>query len=382
VNQQGRSADDEKALRTALTESRVVQTRVAVLDMSGEQVDDLTDQFVDGQSNVHAGRKVSRSLQIEFANPGQVLPRDADSPAPGALGFTRMLQVSYDVLIDDEFVETDVFTGPITHMRRRAGLAYVEAHGKESLALHPAMEPLTLTQGMAKTDAIREILSQRAGETQFDIPDLPAKLPHDLSLGRETRPWRIAQRLAAGMGMQLFYNGSGVCVLRDVPTTPLFTFTDDAHVKPPGPRISFTGDIVNSVYVFGAPPLGGKTQVAWRAVAPADHPLSPFGDLAVNGVPSWRTRFIHDDTIRTQAEAKAVAERELADALVQHTLIRFEATPCAFFLDPLDMCEIDSDVQMPFRLHRYSFPLAADPSARPMTVGYLDDLLTDRSARR
>lgn len=361
--------------------SRVTRTRVATLTLSGEPIDDLTDLFLDGQVNLHAQKRVTRSVVLALADPGQLLPFDADSPAGGALGFDRMLQVSHDIRIEGDWVGTDVFTGPVAFMRRRGGLAHVEAHGKERLAMTASWRTLTLPRGMRKTDAIREILAERAGETRFNIPDRPEKLAEPLSLGRQTWPWRMARRLAASMGTQLFYNGSGECTQRDRPTTVGFTFTDDEHIKPPGPRIQYSGSIINAVYVFGGTPAGGKTQVSWPAVAPFDHPLSPWS-LAVNGVPSYRPRFIHDDTIRTQAEAKTRAEAELFDALISHVLVRFEAQPVGSFLDPLDLCAVDDDSvgSLPFRLKQAAFPLAAD--AEKMTVGYTDDLMLDRSARR
>lgn len=383
MNRQGRSAAEERALRAALVRSRQVRTRVTSLTLAGEPVEDLSDLFLDGQVNVHAHRRVSRTVLLALTDPGQLLPFDSDGPAAGSLDFRRQLQVEYGVLVGGDWVWTDVFTGPVAFLRRRSGLAYVEGHGKERLAMAASWRTLTIPARTAKTDAIREILADRGGETFFDIPDLPARLARPISLGRATSPWRMARLIAASMGMQLFYNGSGVCTLRYRPDTVGFTFTDDEHVKPPGPRIDYSGDdVVNAVYVFGAPPAGGKTQVSWPAVAPRDHPLSPW-ELGRNDVPNYRARFVHDDTIHTVAEAKVRARRELRDALVQHVRVRFESQPVGFFLDPLDLCRVDSAVSVEFRLNRYSFPLAAGPEiGKPMTVGYLDDLMVDRSARR
>lgn len=383
MNRNGRSAAEERALHTALTATRLVQTRVQTLTLDGDPMDDLTDLFVDGQVNVHARRPVTRSLQLALADPGQRLPFDSSSPGAGALDFKCMLQVGYDVYVAEDWVETDVFTGPVRFARRRGGLVHVEALGKEHLAMTANWRPMTLSQRMKKTDAIVQILTERIGETSYVIPDLPAKLPKPVSLGRQTKPWRIARRIAASMGMQLFYDGAGVCRLRHPHGTPQFTFTSDAHVRPPGVRLDLSGEIVNAVYVYGGPPKGSKTHITWPAVADRDHPLSPWS-LARNGVPSYRARFIHDDLIRTVAEARTVAERELAAALIAHTRVRFESQPAGFFLDPLDLCQVEDDAlgMVPFRMHRYSFPLATGPANEPMSVGYLRDLIVDREGRR
>lgn len=382
----GRSAAEQAALQQILTGSREVHTRVYSQLLDGTPDDDLTDLFVDGQFNIHAGLPTTRSLWLSLADNKQTLPFDSDGPAQGGLFFDRMLQVWYDVLLDDDgtWAETPVFTGPVTFLRRSSGLAYVEAHGKERLAMGASWTPMTLEKRMRKTDAIIRILTERAGETEFDIPDLPAKLPKPISLGRRAKPWLVAKRIAAGMGMQLFYDGAGVCRLRHRPDKPVFTFTGEDHVRPPGARVKLSDEIRNAVYVFGGTPQGTKTQVEAPAVAPRDHPLSPWA-LGRNDIPSYRARFIHDDTINTVAEARRVAERELHDGLIQHLDIRFDTHPVGFFLDPLDLAHLDTEkISATFRLRKQSFPLASGSvgGTAPATVGYLRDVQTDRAARR
>lgn len=382
MNRNGRSAAEERALRAALRGTRLVRTRVQTLTLDGDPMDDLTDLFIDGQVNVHTHRPVTRSLQLALADPGQRLPFDSASPGAGAMDFKCMLQVGYDVY-DDDWVESDVFTGPVRFLRRRGGLVHAEALGKEKLALTANWRPFTLPQRMKKTDAIVQILTERIGETSYVIPDLPARLPKPVSLGRQSKPWQVARRIAHSMGMQLFYDGSGVCRLRHPHKTPQFTFTSESHVKPPGVRVDKSDQVINAVYVFGGPPKGSKTHVTWPAIADRNHPLSPWS-LARNGVPSYRAKFIHDDLIRTVAEARTVAERELFDGLMAHARIRFESQPCGFFIDPLDLCQVEDDAtgMLQFRMQRYSFPLATGPANKPMPVGYVTDLIVDRSARR
>jgi hypothetical protein len=384
VIRNGRSAAEQLALQKVLTRSREVRTRVYSLLLDGTPDDDLTDLFIDGQVNIHAHLPTTRSLSLTLADSKQTLPFDSDDPSRGALFFDRMLQVWYDVLLDDDlWAETPAFTGPVTFLRRSSGLAYVEAHGKERLAMGASWAPMTLHRWMKKTDAIIRLLSERAGETEFDFPDLAARLPKPISLGRQTKPWRVAQRIAAGMGMQLYYNGAGTCRLRHRPNRSVFTFTGEDHVRPPGVRVELSDDIRNAVYVLGGTPQGLKTQIEAPAVAPRDHPVSPWA-LGRNDIPSYRARFIHDDTIKTLAEAKTVAERALHDGLVEHLDIRFDTHPVGFFLDPMDLCHVaTADVSATFRLRKQSFPLASgSPGGKPATVGYLNDVTTDRSARR
>lgn len=372
----GRSVAEEQALRAVLADSFDTQTRIDVLTLDGTTDGNVTDLFVDGQVNWHPHKQASRSLQLSLADESQALPIDTDSPADSALYFDRMLRVWVDVMVAGEWVETPVFTGPITYLRAKDGLTYVECQGKERLASGAAWAPMTFGKFESKTAVITRALSERAGETDFDIPDQAATLPEAISLDRRMTPWAFARSVSASMGLQLFYDGLGTCRQRPLPSTPVFTFTGDDHVLPGGPRIKHSADIHNAVYVYGPTP-----DVAAAAVAPAAHPLSPWR-LGRNDTPLYMARFIDDPTIRSSAEAKVRADRELADGLIQGIDVQFEATPVGFALDPMDMCAVTTDdLSATFRFGSASLPLAPGAGGW-MTVGYLCDVTTDRSARR
>lgn len=366
----GLSAAERRALITTLGRTHRVRVRCTTLDLAGAALSDLTPYLLDGQVDVDSTADVTRSQTLTLSDPNRALPFDSDHPADTSLFLDCMIRSTYSVLVGDEWVSIPVFTGPVSKLDRNGDQVTVECQGKEVLAMGASWAPLTLPKGMKKTDAIRRILAERAGETSFDIPDLPARLPKPISLGRASVPWKVARSIARSMNHQLYYDGSGTCRLRTHPGTVGFTFTGRDHVTS-APQISYSGDVVNAAYVFGAIPKGSKTHVHAVAVAPRNHPLSPQR-LGRNGVPRYLLRngdTIQDDQIKTVAEAQARANQDVRDGLLQAVEVSFDSKPLPFF-DPGDLCHVTTDdLSVTFRLQQFSLPLGGSDSAG-MSVGY------------
>jgi hypothetical protein len=383
VNRRGLSAADWRAYCATLVQPHRERTLLRVESLAGVPGATLTGYFDDGQVDMDVTAAVTRTATITLHDPRRSLPFDSDHPSDTALFMDRMIRVSSSVLVGDTWRTRPVFTGPVTKLDRDGDLVTAECQGKEVLALGASWAPMTLRKGMKKTDAIRRIMAERAGETFFDIPDLSARLPKHVVLSRESVPWLVARRIARSMALQLFYDGAGVCTLRRVPGVVGFAFTGTHHVTTP-PQISWsTEGVVNAVYVLGGVPKGSKTHVHASAVAPRSHPLSPWR-LGRNGVPRYLTpngQIVQDDMLKTVAECKARAERIVHDGLLMGVDASFDSVPIGF-LDPQDLCRVSTDDgDVTFRLRSFSLPLSA-ASGQGMSVGYHKRVTRPRPRRK
>jgi hypothetical protein len=375
----GLSAATLRSFQLALTGHHEIRVRVNIQDLAGNSLGNVSDRLVDGQVNVDADAEVTRSASFTLLDPDRALPFDSTAPTSAALYLDRMMHASYDVLVGGSFVQIPVFTGPVTKLSRSDTQVVVEAQGKEALAMGAIWTPLTLPKGMPKLTALSKLLRDHAGETLFSIPGSTAKLSGPLSIPRSGRPWDFAQRIARSMNRQLYYSGDGVCRMRTVPGTSMYTFTDQ-HLTSRA-QISYTTDnLANIVHVTGKQPAGpttvkGATEAVMAAptalaVAPASHPLSPL-KLGRNGVARYLLLPIQDDSIGTISEAQALADLRLAQSLLQSVDASFTTIPVPH-LDPLDMCTLASaSASTTFALRQFSLPLVAGPD---MTVGWLKNL--------
>jgi hypothetical protein len=372
------SGDDYRAFLKALADPHSVRVDVSILTLDGDELSRITPLILDGQVDVDADADVTRSLSITLLDQTHSLHLDSDSPSDGALYADRMVRVTYSVLVPalDDRVDVDVFTGPIIDLERDGDQVSLTAHGKEELGTGAWIwRPLTIKKGARKTDAITTILAERAGETDFDIPDLKTRLPKAVVLGRAAAAWPHARKIAESMNRQLFYNGSGVCRLRVRPRRPVFTFlADDADANMLS-RAKVTHDfteIKNTVWFRGGKPKGQKKAVEYPAVAPKGHPLSPYRLGRTNADGNRISRYlVHEasnDNVRSKAEAKKRAQALLDDMLLETLNVTFTAVPIPH-LEPLDVVRVSTrDFSANVRIRQFSLPLAGGE----MTVGYID----------
>jgi hypothetical protein len=380
------SGADYRAYLDALSDPHSIRIDVAVLTLDGDELSRISPDILDGQVDVDADADVSRTLTITMSDPHHALHLDSDSPDDGALYADRMLQVIYSVLVPalNDRVDVEVFTGPIVAFDRTGAQVELTAHGKEELALSTNWRPLTLKKGGKKVDAIRTIMSARAGETRFDLPALAVRHPKVISLGRSAQAWPHAKSIARSMNRHLYYDGAGICRLRIRPRRPTATFRsgDPRRANITGPvTIShdFT-EIKNAVWFKGGKPKGQKKAVSFFAVAPKGHPLSPIrlGRTNADGdnVPRYLVHEVSNDHVRSKAEAKKRANALLDDKLVEVLGVGFTAVPFPH-LDPLDVVRVETDdFSANVRIRQFSLPLAGGD----MTIGYIDRV--SRPAKR
>jgi hypothetical protein len=270
-----------------------------------------------------------------------------------------MVALDYGVFVTalDRWIDVPVFRGPITGMARDGDSIALTCLGKEHLAQGNAWRTLTLRKNMDMVAAIRTILEDRAGERSFAFPARGGKLPDQLSLGRMTKPWKVAQDLAKALNRQMFYDGAGVLQLRRPPAINVWTFADGdggSVLSPPSVTYDLS-TVSNAVWVKGKKPKG-KPQVTATAVAPRSHPLSPWR-LGREGVPRYLVAEVENDNIRSVAEARRKANSQLTSLLREGVEVNFDALPVPH-LDPWDPVRLaTADASLSFTLVKASIPL-------------------------
>lgn len=379
MQRMGLTRAELKTYHRALAGDHARRVRVNVLNLEGDTLTHIDPVILDGQIVVEYVEgtaldedRVSRTLTMTFLDPDHRLNFDSESPGDGALYADRKLRVYYSIRVDDlgRWVTTVPFTGPVVSFRRSGAVVDVTAHSEERLALGDLWEPLTIKKGTKKVDAIRLIM-ERTGEKRFELPSLASRLPKTRSLDRFASPWSHAQRIARSLDRQLFYDGRGRLILRKLPGTPVFTFNTGRGGEVLGDAtVSHSlGNFANLVLVIGAKPKGAKQRVRAQAVAPRQHPLSPWR-LGRNDRPRYVVERIDDDTVRSEKEAQQRAERILEDRLRSVVDVQFDSLPIPH-LDPGDLCRLKtSEGTVTFRLRTFSIPLGTDGDP-VMPVGYI-----------
>jgi hypothetical protein len=384
----GLSAAERNTFEDALRTHRQIRTSIDILDLDGKHRTSLDNRIVSGDVTVDVSAEITRSMSLTLWDPTHRLRMDSDSPGDGALYADKMIRAKYGVLVGGVgWVDVPVFTGPIVSLSRDDATMTVEAQGKEAMGMTAAWQPLTIGKGVEKVDAIRRIMRERAGESKFDFPAGKAKMPKAFSLSREDMPWTAAQKIARGMDMQLFYDGSGRLRLRRPPERPAFSF--NSQVITTVPQVSFsTAEMKNAVRVTGRSMGVGKEDggedkqvptetMGGVAIAPRAHPLSPWR-LGRNGDPWFIPEFISDDTIKTNKEARALARRTLRDRLEQAVEISFDSLPIPH-LDEGDLVRVRiEDEVMTTRLRSFGIPLTHDGT---MPIGYVRRVSRPRRRR-
>jgi hypothetical protein len=259
----------------------------------------------------------------------------------------------------------------VTKVDRNSVWLSIEAQGKELIALAPSWKMKTYKRGAKKTSVIVDLLRNFTGETKLSIPDLPSKTTSDIAISNDTKPWEVAKNLASSMGYQLFYDGRGTAVMRPIPRTPIFTFSDfgDGALVLDKAQIGYDlSSIKNTVLVIGTTTQGKKkVQIKVVRTAPNNHPLSAV-NLGRNGVPRYLFEKIEDENINSVAEATAVANSRLDQLLLEPISVTFNSAP-APHLEPADVYRISTpEYGMNAVIHQMTIPLRHSGTA---AMGYL-----------
>jgi hypothetical protein len=325
---------------------------VDVLRIDESHIGSLKPQFIDGQVNLQRDGLIKRTATMSFYDPDHSLHLDNDSPFEGAVFADRMLRATHVVdLPGFGKVEAVAFVGPIVKVSREGDVLNVECQDKTLLAVEGCPHK-TVKKGKNAVDAIRDIMADCTGERRFRFPkNHKARLSRSYSVGwkPEASPWKVCQKIANQINMQLVYAGDGALLLRRKPHSPALVITEDTGLTGP-PRADYDlTNIRNIVRVTGEQNKKKHIHIAAVAKAKAKHPMSPR-NLGRNGVPRYLPLLIDDASLRKHSAAQSRANRELQDNLSMGVNASFPSVPI-FHLDYGDPIRVRSDwgsVTVPF----------------------------------
>jgi hypothetical protein len=363
------SRAEMRQLQDLLVSPHSIKIRVRLLNQDHDYLDDLSDFFVGGQINFDMDGDVDRSLDLDLADPSGRIHIDTNSPAEGTIWADRMISVVYVIAnpTRTQIFSIPVFCGPISTSSRDGFYLKVKCLGKETLGLDNLFHGKTYKKGHARTTVIRSLLSDVMGEIpgKISVPDRTARLPRNLSIGPEDKPWLVAQRLAGSMQCELFYDGRGVVRMRKRPRASIYTWGMNALCSIPIVGFDLEG-MYNVVVATGSKPKGMKNRVKYIAVAPKNHPLSPY-NIGRRAKARFIPLFIQDDTMKTIAEVRQVAKDALEHGLLAAVDVTFDGVPNPL----LELGDINrvhhEDWSGRFRLRQFTLPLLAGEA---MSVGY------------
>lgn len=186
--------------------------------------------------------------------------------------------------------------------------------------------PYTIASGTNIGTAIKGVIENRAGNGAFTFNFAPTlqTTSGSVSYDGSTDPWDAAQKLAAGIGYELFFDGAGVCVFQPIPnpaTAPVsYSFVDNQVRVRPLTRDVDGSKPVNGVIVRASAPwlLFPITGEAWDTDANSPTNRARIGDWPVE---------VRDATVFTQAQADAAAAAMLLDFVGIEEQITWNAVP-------------------------------------------------------
>jgi hypothetical protein len=308
--------------------------------------------FLDGQVNLQREGIVKRTATFTFYDPDSALHLDNESPFAGAVFADRMIRARHTIYVPGVGdVTSTPFVGPVVKPGRQGDLLTVECQDKTLLAME-GVPHKTVKKGRLAVEAIEEIMRDCTGESRFRLPkNSRARLSRSYSVGwkAEASPWRICQKIAARMNMQLVYACDGALMLRQKPRKPLLVLDEDTGLTDyPRADYDVTG-IRNIVRVTGEQNKKKHINIAAVARPKAKHPHSPQS-LGRNNVSRYLPELIDDSSIRKTSKAKQRAADVLEDRLPMGVSASFPGVPF-FHLDYADPIRIMSDwgaVTVPF----------------------------------
>lgn len=370
-------ADMAEVLKT-LRNSHEIRVQLNLLNMAGHTVGTstnfLTGQLLGDEHRFGVPHGPNKRILATLLDPRNALGVDTDSPDDGVLFADRMVEVRYGVRVPTlgRWVNFDVFTGTPTKLQRTDDVVDIEADDSSVLGMGATWKPLHIGKGTPKVTAIKKILTARTGMTRFAFPsNIKTKLPHHMSLGRNSHPLAAADRIAKSMDMQLYRRGDNVVVLRRLPNTPLYTFNTGpgGEIIEPVATSTEKGDFANVIEVLGRKPKGSKNRLRVVVTADRAHPLSPWR-IGENGVPRRIVATIENDHFRHKAEMRKHGERILMDRLRMKTEVSYGILPNPIF-EPGDLVRAITEDGDPVehRMSTFTLPLAPEDDAA-MTVGY------------
>ena len=341
-----------EALVSSLAGSEQIRTRVLLLDLNHNIVEDLSHLGPDGSTSINGGADIQSSASCSLFDPRGESGLDVVTDVAGVRPPDRMLQVYRGSLVNDVWVDVPVFCGPIVDVSRDGDYLTIEAQSKDVLALDKPWRSYTVKKGTLVTDAVRLILANMTGETRFKIQASSKKLANDVSVGADSTPLETVRTLLNGIGFVSFFDAEGWFVAKPPTTEVGFVFTDrdGGFVTSRVTRDYRSEGIVNAVRVTSA---NGKNKA--EAVAEVNHPFAP-AKLGRNAVGRFLWEDIQSESNLSKAQCQTQANQKLAELLLDAVSVSFEGLPVPF-LDAWDVVRVSADsVAVDVRFTQMSVP--------------------------
>jgi hypothetical protein len=389
----GLSAADSALYTDSLNTDCEIAYQIHNLDLSHQLVASIEPVLLDGQLDYTGGDTdtVTQMCTLNFLDPDRTLRLDGTNPGAGVGGLDRLIQVKSYVrseLTDGRWIGAYAFTGRPSRVGRAGDTINLVAESKECLHLR-GVDRAYVEKGSWVITAIKWIL-QKGGETRFRFPGVAAfgKLPKRIYYGgpdEAMQPWKVAWKLARGIGLQLFFDKTGFACLRKIPQSPMWTVreqtTRDGRANALSPINSDTDltTLRNRVITRGmtTPPAAKKGQPAQEAkpvvggwTAPWTERNSPSA-LMQNGVPWSNTAEYDESTVHTKAQADAFSQARGGELLTLQTGVQTTILPL-WHADPMDLFRIlaNNGADFLIRLLDGTAPIGPTDGNTGMTVGY------------
>jgi hypothetical protein len=363
----GLSSADLKLFQTSLftPPGYDLKVTVQILDLNHNYLADVSRLLIGGQVNKSFWDIVTSGATLELMDPDNQVGFDTVNPSEGAIYADRMIRIVYSVFspLLPRWVDVPLFCGPVVKVSRDDAILSLECQGKESLYVAPEMAwaPRVYPKGTRLTSCIKELLGVRGGETRFDLPEWDRTIKKDYTLLTETPIWDMARKLVGSRLIhQLFYDGRGYLRLRNGPTAPIFTFTEDHLTSVP--KLAFdSAAIRNTVRVLGGTPTGTTSQITANAHLPASDPSSStsLGRKLTNGtlVKRYLVELIEDGDIGSKDEAQTEANETLDSLDLQNITFDFDSFPIPHLEQGDVFAATTRDFARNLRAKEFSIPL-------------------------
>jgi hypothetical protein len=367
------TAADRATYFATLETPHAIDVLVEVYDADEALVATLDGNVMSGQVDVDATAAITRSCTLTLMDPEMKATFDPI----GLVYADNFLGVTYRVWVPalGDWVDTEVFFGPLSRYSRNGHEVTLEAQGKEALML-PPVPPVA--PGNPADRLITSVIRAAAasyGEANFNLSDgggrkTSRRFQFNHAAATQNGLWPQLVSLAASAGgRQLFYDGAGALTMRPRPkSTPVFTLS--SVTSEPSVIYDLT-DVRNTVKVYGADKHGRDTLKA-KVELPAAHPLSAKS-LGRNGAP----RVLLEE-VRTGSEhlTKADAATRAKRLLAQKSRGLLEVSCESLVVPHLDIDDYvrisTTTIDASFPLRKFTIPLTATDS---MSVGFTRPLL-------
>lgn len=323
----------------------------------------LLDEDNGAEVKVDGTQSIRRTFSATLSDPAAYLPL---TPTSALSPFLSEVQAwSGIVLPDGTLIRWSVFVGGIEDPKVSAtdadlGLTISASDRAQSISERRLGSPFVIAAATTTATAgIQLLLNSVRSNLTYAIteppsnPQLPAMVIDELE-----DPWQHAQDMAAAYGLECFFNGAGVCVIRPVPDpdtqSVAWSFTEGVGAIVLGVDTTLTAKSSYSHAIAQGATVSGTAPV--RSDAYDTETTSPtwyqgsFGNRPVK---------LASDLITTQAQADAAALALLARKKGAVQNVSFRTVPLTA-LDEFDVARVQGSrigMDAAFTLESFSLPL-------------------------